>query len=196
MDGFTLVDGIVAFVIFVSAVLAYSRGLVREILSIAGWVISALVAFNFAPQAEPLVREIPYLGDFITSCQLGIIASFAAVFAVTLIVTAIFTPIFSGLVQKSAISGLDQGLGFAFGAIRGIVLVLVALVIYDYIGTTEEVVEMSKTKELLTASKEQMQSMIPTEAPQWIVDRYEELTGSCEASDGTSEVDGSGATSN
>ncbi len=196
MDQFTLVDGIVAFVIFVSAALAYSRGLVREILSIAGWVIAALVAFTFAPQAEPLVREIPYLGDFITSCQLGIIASFAAVFAVALIVTSIFTPIFSGLVQKSAIGGLDQGLGFAFGAIRGIVLVLVALVIYDYIGTTEEMVEKSKTKELLTASKERMQTMIPTEAPQWIVDRYEELTGSCEAPSGTSGVTGSGTTSN
>jgi membrane protein required for colicin V production len=196
MDQFTLVDGIVAFVIFVSAALAYSRGLVREVLSIAGWVIAALVAFTFAPQAEPLVREIPYLGDFITSCQLGIIAGFAAVFAVALIVTSIFTPIFSGLVQKSAIGGLDQGLGFAFGAIRGIVLVLVALVIYDYIGTTEEIVEKSQTKELLTASKEQMQSMIPTEAPQWIVERYEELTQSCEAPSGTNGADGSGTTSN
>ncbi len=196
MDGFTLVDGVVAFVIFVSAILAYSRGLVREILSIAGWIIAALVAFTFAPQAEPLIREIPYLGDFITSCQLGIIAGFAAVFAVALIATSIFTPIFSGLVQRSAIGGLDQGLGFAFGALRGIVLILVGLVIYDYIGTTEEMIENSKTKELLTASKEQMQTMIPTEAPQWIVDRYEELTGSCEASGGSSTTGSTDTTAN
>lgn len=196
MDGFTLVDGVVAFVIFVSAILAYSRGFVREILSIAGWVIAAIVAFNFAPQAEPLIREIPYLGDFITSCQLGIIAGFAAVFAVALIFTSIFTPIFSGLVQKSSIGGLDQGLGFAFGAIRGIVLILVALVIYDYIGTTEDMIENSKTKELLTASKEQMQTMIPTEAPQWIVDRYEELTGSCEAPGRSTTSGSTGSTAN
>lgn len=187
MDGFTLVDGVVAVVIFVSAVLAYSRGLVREILSIAGWVIAAGVAFVFAPQAEPLVREIPYVGDFIgTSCQLGIIAAFAAVFAVALILTSIFTPIFSGLVQKSAIGGLDQGLGFLFGILRGLVLVLVGLIVYDYIGSPEEMVEKSKTKELLTSSKEQMQTLIPTEAPQWIVDRYEDLTGNCDAKEGTS----------
>ena len=186
MDGFTLVDGIVALVVFASAILAYSRGLVREILSIAGWGVAAVLAFIFAPQAQPLIREIPYVGDFIgTSCQLGIIAGFAAVFAVALIITSIFTPIFSGLVQKSAIGGLDQGLGFIFGVLRGVILVLVGLVVYDYIGANESVVEQSKTKELLTASKEQMQTLIPTEAPQWIVDRYEELTGSCEATDDT-----------
>lgn len=187
MDGFTLVDGVVALVVFVSAILAYSRGLVREILSIAGWVIAALVAFIFAPQADPLVREIPYVGDFIgTSCQLGIITAFAAVFAVALILTSIFTPIFSGLVQKSAIGGLDQGLGFLFGILRGLVLVLVGLVVYDYIGASEDIVEKSKTKELLDGSKEQMQTLIPTEAPQWIVDRYEDLTGNCDANGGAS----------
>ncbi|MEH6360347.1 MAG: CvpA family protein [Amylibacter sp.] len=186
MDGFTLVDGVVALVVVASAILAYSRGLVREILSIAGWGIAAVLAFIFAPQAQPLIREIPYVGDFIgTSCQLGIIAGFAAVFAVALIITSIFTPIFSGLVQKSAIGGIDQGLGFIFGILRGVILVLVGLVVYDYIGANESIVEQSKTKELLTASKEQMQALIPTEAPQWIVDRYEELTGSCEVTDGT-----------
>lgn len=184
MDGFTLVDAGVGFIIFVSAILAYSRGLVREILSIAGWVIAAMAAFIFAPQALPVVREIPYLGDFIgTSCQLGIITAFAGVFAIALIVTSIFTPIFSGLVQKSAIGGLDQGFGFVFGVVRGVVLVLVGLVIYDYIGANEDIVENSKTKELLSGSQQQLQTMIPTEAPQWVVDRYEELTGSCTAAD-------------
>jgi membrane protein required for colicin V production len=186
MDGFTLVDGVVAIVILVSAILAYSRGLVREVLSIAGWVVAAIVAFIFAPQAEPLVREIPYLGDFIgTSCQLGIIAAFAGVFAIALIVTSIFTPIFSGLVQNSAIGGLDQGIGFVFGVLRGVVLVLVGLSIYDYIGASEDLVENSKTKELLNGSKEKMQTLITTVAPKWIVDRYEDLTGNCDASSST-----------
>ena len=40
MHGFTLVDGIVLAVIVLSAVLAYARGLVREALSIAGWIVA------------------------------------------------------------------------------------------------------------------------------------------------------------
>ena len=38
MQGFTLVDGIVLALIVISAVLAYARGLVREALSIIGWI--------------------------------------------------------------------------------------------------------------------------------------------------------------
>jgi len=61
VEGFTIIDGVVAVVIILSALLAYSRGFVRETLSIAGWVAAAVLAFMFAGQAEPLVREIPIL---------------------------------------------------------------------------------------------------------------------------------------
>ena len=184
---FTIVDGGVAIVILVSAILAYSRGLVREILSIAGWVAAAFAAFIFAPAAEPLVLEIPYLNEIIgTSSELSIIASFAIIFAIALILTSIFTPIFSGLVQRSAIGGLDQGLGFVFGVLRGLVLVMVGLIVYDYIGAKVDLVEKSKTKELLAGSQERVKEMIPTEAPQWIVDRYEELTNRDDTNTGDS----------
>ena len=113
MDSFTLVDAAVALVIIVSAILAYSRGLVRELLAIAGWVVAAIVAYVLAPTFEPLVREIPYVGEILgDSCELTIIAAFAAVFAVMLVVVALFTPLFSSLIRNSALGGLDQGLGF------------------------------------------------------------------------------------
>jgi len=48
MEAFTLVDGIVLVVIVLSAILAWARGLVREILSIAGWVAAAFAGFAFA----------------------------------------------------------------------------------------------------------------------------------------------------
>ena len=79
MEGFTIFDAVVAGAILISAVLAYSRGLVREVMSILGWVAAAIVAFIFAPRALPLMNEMPYLGDFIGgSCELGIMAAFAA----------------------------------------------------------------------------------------------------------------------
>ena len=114
MEGFTIIDGVVALVIVISALLAYSRGVVREILAIVGWIAAAVLAFIFAPQVEPLITEIPVLGDFIAdSCELSIIAAFAAVFAVALIVMSFFTPLFSSLVQRSALGGVDQEIGRA-----------------------------------------------------------------------------------
>ncbi len=197
MEGFTLVDGAVAGIILVSAVLAFARGFVREILSIAGWVLAAVVAFVFAPQAEPLIKEIPVAGDFLAdSCELSILAAFAAVFAVALIVVSVFTSLFSSLVQKSALGGFDQGLGFLFGAIRGAVLVAIAFVLYDRIvpaGQGIEMIEQSRSALIFEQSKGVIEKQIPTEAPEWIVQRYEQLTGSCAPNSGaTDDADTSG----
>ena len=54
-----------ALVVVVSALLAYGRGLVREAMAIIGWVAAAVIAFLFAPRVEPLVREIPVVGEFV-----------------------------------------------------------------------------------------------------------------------------------
>ena len=137
MDGFTIVDGVVAGVIVVSAILAYSRGLVRELMAIVGWVAAAILAYIFAPQAEPLVKELPYVGEFLRgSCELSVIAAFSSVFALALLVVSLFTPLFSTVVQRSALGGVDQAAGFVYGAIRGILLVAVALVVYDKVVVT------------------------------------------------------------
>ena len=182
MEGFTLVDGGVALIIVVSAILAYSRGFVREAMSIVGWIAAAVLAYIFAPRVEPLVREIPIVGDFLgDSCELAIIAAFAVVFAVSLVVVSIFAPLFSSVIQRSALGGLDQGLGFLFGVLRGLVLIAVALVVYDraVTGNPIEMVDESRTAKIFAQAQDSLNNSIPEDAPGWIVARYEELVGSC-----------------
>ncbi len=184
MDSFTLVDGAVALVIIVSAILAYARGFVREILAIAGWVAAAVAAFVFAPMAEPLVREIPYLGDILgDSCELSIIASFAAVFAVVLVVAALFTPLFSSFVRNSALGGIDQGLGFFFGVLRGLVLVAVALLVYEFVapGGAVAMVDNSQSVAIFDRFKDALAAAVPQDVPDWFVRQYEALVAGCEA---------------
>jgi membrane protein required for colicin V production len=182
MEGFTIVDGIVALVIVISAVLAYSRGFVREAMAILGWIAAAVVAFLFAGTAEPLIKEIPYLGDYLRdSCELSIIAAFAAVFAVALVVVSLFTPLFASAVQRSALGGIDRGLGFFFGVLRGLLLVAVALVVYDrvVINDSVEVVDNSRTAQIFEQMRGDIDEQIPDDAPGWIVSRYEALVGNC-----------------
>ena len=105
MDGFTFVDGIVAVLIILSALLAYSRGVVREIMAIAGWVLAAIVAVMFLDFAQPLVRQIPVVGNFLgDSCELSVVVSFAVVFILALLVVSVFTPLLSALIQRSALA--------------------------------------------------------------------------------------------
>lgn len=185
MEGFTLIDGIVAVIIVMSAILAYSRGFVREALAIGGWVAAVIVAYFFAPSAEPLMREIPVVGEFLgDSCELSMIAAFAVVFAIALIVVSIFTPLFSGAVQRSALGGIDQGLGFLFGVLRGAVLVVIALVVYDRLIVTDPVpmIDDSRTAKIFAQVSESVNEQIPDEAPGWLVQRYEDLVAGCDPS--------------
>jgi membrane protein required for colicin V production len=168
MEGFTVVDGAVALVILLSGVLAYSRGFVRETLSIVGWIGAAVAAWYFAPMATPLVQEIPILSDFLgDSCELSVIAAFAAVFALALILISIFTPVFAGAVQRSALGGVDQGLGFLFGVARGILLVVVALILYERVMANETVavVDDSRSAEIFGNLSDRIAAEIPSETP-------------------------------
>lgn len=182
MEGFTIIDGLVAGVIVVSAILAYARGLVREALAIGGWIAAAVVAFIFAPNALPLMTEIPVLGDFIGgSCELGIMAAFAVVFAIALVIISLFTPVFATVVQRSAIGGLDAGLGFLFGVARGVLLVVVALIAYDRVAGDEVVpmVTESRSAQIFASLQGDIEEQIPSDAPGWILARYEQLTSAC-----------------
>lgn len=179
---FTIVDGIVAVIIILSAVLAYSRGFVREILSIGGWILAAIAAYVLAPKVEPLVKEVPILKDFLgPSCELAMIAAFAAVFAVALIIFSVFTPLFAGAVQRSALGGIDQGLGFLFGVARGAVLVAIAFIVYERVIVSEPIpmVDNSRTAVVFAQVSESIDEQIPADAPGWIAAQYDNLISQC-----------------
>jgi membrane protein required for colicin V production len=184
MEGFTIVDGVVALVVVVSALLAYGRGIVREIMAIVGWVAAAILGFLFAPQIEPMVKELPVVGETLArSCELSIIGAFAAVFAVALIVVSLFTPLFSSIVQRSALGGVDQGLGFVFGVARGLLLVAVAFFVYETVmtGETYSIVDESRSATIFSQVTDQIQNAEPEQALGWITAQYEALVGNCGA---------------
>jgi membrane protein required for colicin V production len=185
MEGFTIVDGIVLVVIVLSAILAYARGLVREALSIVGWIVAALAGFYFAPMVEPLMREIPVLRDVLgTNCELGILAGFAVAFAVALILVSLFTPLLAGAVQNSALGPVDQGLGFVFGIARGVLLVVIALIVYNTIfggaGGIEQV-DQSRSVAVFGDLERRIADMLPADTPQWLAAQYDRLTATCQA---------------
>ena len=184
MQGFNLVDGAVATVIVLSAILAYSRGFVREVMAILGWIGAAVFAFLLAPTLQPLVKEIPILNKFLAdSCELSIIAAFAAAFAVGLVIASLFTPLFASVVQRSILGGLDQGLGFLFGVARGVLLVAVGFLVYERAMAANSVplIDESRSAKVFAQVQGEVNNAVPTDAPNWIVARYNELTAGCAA---------------
>ena len=111
MEGLNIVDGVVIVIVLISAILAFARGVTREIMAIMGWIISSIIAFIFAPLTTPLIKEIPLLGPILAdSCELAIIAAFASVFALSLLIFSFFTPLLSTVIIKTRLTKIDQAL--------------------------------------------------------------------------------------
>ncbi|MGB0412101.1 MAG: CvpA family protein [Pikeienuella sp.] len=186
----TIADGAVALVVIISAMLAYNRGLTREALAIGGWLLAALASFFFAPFVEPLVQEVPVLGDILRgNCLMSVLAAFAVVFGISLILLSIFTPILSSAVQSTILGPIDKGLGFVFGIARGVLLVGVLYLAYNLIVPTDDrvaMIENSASQGLLSEVADMIMAETPTEAPSWLQTRIDRLMGSCEGGGGSS----------
>jgi len=120
----TWVDLVVLAVIAVSALLAFSRGLVREVLGLAAWVGAVFVAIWALPLVRPRFEQ--WFGP---NSPWTDPAAFGAVFIVSLIVLMIISRWASAMVRASPIGGLDRTLGALFGLARGAALVILAYII-------------------------------------------------------------------
>ena len=174
MDSFTIVDGIVAAVVVLSALLAFSRGFTREAMAIAGWVVAAYLATFFSPAVVPLVKEIPVVGDFLAdSCELSII--------VALVVVSLFTPLLSSLMNNSYVNRIDQGLGLLFGVARGILLIAVAFFVYNVALTSQSyaAIDDSRSAQIFGDLTVKIEERNPELALGWITEQYENIVGHC-----------------
>ena len=175
---FTYVDAAVGVITIVSALLAYNRGLTREIFAIGGWILAAFAAFFFAPMIEPLIREVPGIGPQLAkSAMISMITAFVVVMALGLLVLAVFTPIFSAAVQDSILGPIDRALGFVFGALRGVLLIAVAYLIYTSLSGDEVIpaLDNAASKPILDDVAALIDENRPEEMPSWLAERIDSL---------------------
>jgi membrane protein required for colicin V production len=116
-------------VMLISGMLAMVRGLIREVLSIAGWGAAAGAALYAYAKLLPSAKAY-----FNTWNDLAVsIGTVAVAFVVTLIVVAVITVKISDKILDSRIGALDRTLGFLFGLARGLLIVVVAFVFFDWL---------------------------------------------------------------
>jgi membrane protein required for colicin V production len=163
----TLLDGILVGFTLVSAMLAMVRGFSREVLSIVSWVAAAVAAYFFYPTVVPLLE--PYIDNF----QIRLAAAVAAVFFLALIVVTVITMKVADFIIDSRVGALDRTLGFLYGAARGILVVAVALLFFNWlVGTSQPtwVVE-AKSRPLLEGIGQRLQALLPDDPENTILDR-------------------------
>lgn len=121
---FSFVDVLVVAVIVVSAIVAAYRGFVQESLSILAWAAAAFAALFFGPTVVPLLKGM-------VSGWTAVILGYAGVFLVVVIPLSFVSYRFSENVRRSPVHTLDRSLGFAFGVVRGLVIVGIAYLAFS-----------------------------------------------------------------
>ena len=122
LTSLTIVDYVVVFVLFMSAVFSTLRGMTREFLGLLGWVVSVLVA-NYA---KPLL-EGP-IADLINADGLSATLAWGIPFAATAIIWFLVASLLSPGLTHAGLGSLDRWLGVFFGLARGYILVLLAFI--------------------------------------------------------------------
>ncbi len=119
----TWLDYAVVGVFAASLVVGAWRGLVREVISILGWVIAFLAANLLAGPLGPVMPQA------IPSPELRIAAAYVAVFVGSLMAAALVGLLLSKIVKAAGLGGVDRMLGALFGTARGLLIVLAAALV-------------------------------------------------------------------
>lgn len=153
----TLLDGILVGFTLVSAMLAMVRGFSREILSIVSWAAAAAAAFFLYPHV------IPYIKDYVDNDKVQMAAAAGIVFVVALVVVTLITMRIADFIIDSRVGALDRALGFLYGAARGILVVAVGLLFFNWLvgANPPDWITQAKSRPFLDEIGAKLQSLLP-----------------------------------
>ena len=120
------VDIVILVVLLISTLFGLFRGFIREILSLASWIVAFYVAWTFALTAAA------WLEPYISQQALRVPAAFGGIFVVVLIAASIVSYLLYRLLAIAGISGMDRSLGAVFGIVRGVVLIAILILAAVY----------------------------------------------------------------
>jgi membrane protein required for colicin V production len=163
----TLLDGILVGFTLVSAMLAMVRGLSREILSIASWIAAAAAAYFLYPVV------LPYVEPYIDNRQIAMAAAAGIVFVIALIVVTVITMKIADWIIDSRVGALDRTLGFLYGAARGILVVAVGLLFFNWLAGTNTPawIANAKSRPLLESIGARIEALLPDDPENSILQR-------------------------
>jgi membrane protein required for colicin V production len=157
-----MTDIAVLAVLVISGLMAFSRGLVREVLSIGAWVGAGAVTIYGFPHVRDIAR------GYIKSELIADIATGVTIFVVTLFLCTAVSHMLARNVRSSGFGALDRSLGFFFGLARGAVLVCFAYLIFTWAVPKPEdqpdAIKQAKSLIVIAPGAKLIESLLPKDA--------------------------------
>jgi len=171
---FTALDVVLIGIAFLSAILAMFRGFTREVLSILSWVAAGGAALWAYPLMKDRVREL------IQPQALADGVLIAGTFIIVLIAVSLITVRITDLILDSQVGAIDRTLGFIFGMVRGVILVVVAFLFFSWLVPKDnqpDWVRNAQTAPFMTSTGEVLLSFLPEDPAEMLDYMPETLKG-------------------
>jgi membrane protein required for colicin V production len=156
----TVADIAIFVVLGLSGLLAFFRGFIQEVLSVAAWVGAVAAVVFGLPIARPVARSL------ITEPLIADIVAGAVLFVLALIVLSLITGQIAQGVRSSSLNALDRSLGFAFGLVRGAFIVCLSYIAIVWLVPPPEQpawIRDAKTLPLVEEGARWLRSLVPAE---------------------------------
>jgi membrane protein required for colicin V production len=119
----TLPDYFITAAILLSAVVGAMRGFLREAVALGAWIVGLFIAWHFSDLIEP------HLGGLLGDSEVRPWAAHVIIVILVLLLGSLIGALLSHFVRLSIFSGMDRLLGFAFGLMRGFLLLGVFVIL-------------------------------------------------------------------
>ncbi len=119
----TIFDYVVLGVLLASVLLSVFRGAVRELLSLAGWVVAFMASRSLSVDLAPMIPSS------IEDESLRMSVAFVAIFLAVLVAMGLIAMLLSALIKTVGLGFIDRMLGSVFGLARGLLIVLLVVLL-------------------------------------------------------------------
>lgn len=125
-------DAVILAILGVSMLVSLIRGFIREVFSLLVWVLAFWVGLHFVDDVA--IR----LDGHIEVASVRMLLAFAGLFILTLLTGGLIGYLISKMVQKTGLSPTDRMLGALFGAVRGAVFIVAAVLLLGWTNIPED----------------------------------------------------------
>lgn len=124
-------DIIILIVVAVSSFLAFNRGIMKELFSVLGWTLIIVVTVFLLP----IINDVA--AKYVSNVALVSVIALSFILLIMFVFWIFFTGKVVGKIRESKLSYFDRILGFLFGFIRGIFLVVLFYILVNWITPKE-----------------------------------------------------------